>query len=118
MEFDDFDIKPALLGSIINAEDFYRHYDPHQHVPVDRELLSQIILSDFNRIMEEVRVSLSKNRDWAYTFDYLIKEMQKDIPERLRLRHIAIFRWMVSERVINGNYIQGKYYHCFRRSKV
>jgi len=68
--------------------------------------------------MEEVQVFLSKNRDWAYTFDYLIKEMQKDIPERLRLQHIAIFRWMVSERYINGNYIQGKFYNFFRRNKI
>lgn len=112
-----FEIKPALLDNRITDEEFYRHYNPHQHLSIDQELLSQIILSDFKRFMEEMQVFLSKNRDWAYTFDYLMKGMKKDIPERLRLQYIEVSRLMVKERSINGNYIQGKFYHCFRRSR-
>ncbi len=117
MEFEDIKKEPALLEGRIPTEVFYMHFIQHQNVLIDRDLLNQLKIRDFNRFMKDVKVFLNKNRDWAYSFDYLMNDMQKVISESSRLQYVEILRLMVEERDINGNYIRGRFYHCLRRDK-
>ncbi len=115
---DGFEEDSAMFPKIIPAKIFYAYYDPNQQKKVDQEFLDQLENVNFQEFIETAKEFLQINNIRAYNFYALMRELHIEIEEDSEQHFITTLRWMVIQGMINGNYIKGRFYHCFPQNMI